>query len=572
VSLRADHVERLRACLAKESDWHRVERCFREGLPDDQVEESPPIVFAFGYMLIASRRDELREREGVFGPQFQIGGSVFPPPLAEISNPDLDLWDELAAATADFPVAASRLNDLLWVRRHGEDLGERGRAAFGAYMSLVPSADTMDAVDCMLRAIEIAVEMKDRERIEEAVALAAKTAREEISESIEWRPGVSLNLLEVLADLKPEQRPDDLVELIESAGERYAQDPTITQAVSELKAALANPEEREELRRQQVNRWREEANKGDGLLRYVRLQQALGYARNYSFGDLAEEILTEMQSMKCEDFDMAPISASVEVPTAEIDRHVESYGEVDSWQDALWRFGSEGPPSGEVEANTKLTRELAERYPLHRIFRTQIIGPFSSPVFEASNDEDHDRVELARHETMRILFWAPIGSRILALIKETYPEPADDELADFFSTDLIDREVAERIANGVTRYLSGDLEGALHILVPQLEAAIRGVAARAGIAVIKTPRDGRPGGVQALGSLLGALEGVIDESWRRYFVNSLTDVLGLNLRNQVSHGLHGPAAGPEIVVLIHIACQLRLWKIDSAAQPDDDPD
>lgn len=570
MSVRADHLERLRMCLANEADWHGVERCFREGLPDDEIEDSRPIVYAFGYMLIASRRDELREREGVFGPQFQIGDSIFPAPLAEISEPDLDLWSELAAATAEFPVAASRLNDLLWVRRHGGDLGERGRAAFAAYIALAPDAETMDAVDCLLRAIEIAVEMKDRERIDEAVALAADTARGEIAESTEWRPGVSLNLLEVLADLKPEQRPDDLGELIESAGERYAQDPNIAQAVSELKAALAEPQERDALHRQQVTRWREEAAKGDGLLRYVRLQQALGYARSYSFDDLAEEILTEMQSMKGEDFDMKPVSASVEVPTAEIDRHVESYGDLDSWQDALWRFGSEGPPSGQVEANTKLTRELAERYPLHRIFRTQIIGPFSSPVFEAANDEDHDRVELARHETMRILFWAPIGSRILALIRESYPEPTEEELTDFFSTDLIDREVAARIANAVTRYLSGDLEGALHILPPQLEATIRGVAARTGIPVIKAPRDGRQGGVQALGWLLGALEGVIDESWRRYFVNSLTDVLGLNLRNQVSHGLHGPAAGPEIVILIHIACQLRLWRIDLATEPGED--
>ena len=110
------------------------------------------------------------------------------------------------------------------------------------------------------------------------------------------------------------------------------------------------------------------------------------------------------------------------------------------------------------------------------------------------------------------------------------------------------------------RFFDDDNDGALHILVPQLEAAIRGAAARAGVVVIKTPRGGTPGGVRALGGILADLKGRLDESWRRYLVNSLTDVLGVNLRNQLSHGLHGPTARGDVAMAIHIACHLRGWK------------
>jgi hypothetical protein len=570
---REDLLERLRSCLGRQADWHGVERCFAERLPDDEAEDARPLIDAFGYMLVVSGRDELREREGVFGAQIQIGGRVFPRPLLEIEDAELMLWERYADATGDQPLAASRLNDLLWVRRHGEDLGARGRAAFEGYLGLAQEVESMDAVESLLRATEIATEMKDHGRVAEAVARSMEMGRAEIETGEEWRPGIPLNLLEEIVELAPEHHPEELGEVLAAAAVRYRRDPYIAQSVSELQEALAGPNEREVIQRSQVARWREEAAAGDGLMRYVRLQEALGLARRYGLAELAEEILAEMQSIDEADLDMKPIGASFEVTkeeSEEVDRHIESYGALGSWQAALERFGSEGPPSGDAAANAELTRELAERYPLHRIFPTVVLGPHAAPITTAAGDQEHDRIELARHEAMRILIWAPIGVRVLDKIGEAYGEPGREELTEFFTTELIDPEVGARIADSLLRHLSGDLEGALHILIPQLEAAIRGVAARAGIVVIKTPRGEDPGGVRALGSILAALEGRIDESWRRYLRNALTDVLGINLRNLVSHGLHGRANETQLAIALHIACRLRLWRLtaDAEEQPD----
>lgn len=572
VKFRDDYAGRLRSCLETGDDWHSVESCFREGIDqenDDEVMDARPIVWAFGYMLVAGRREDLRERVGVFGAQWEMGGSVFPPSLAEVDDETLDLWAQYADATKEHSHATSRLNDLLWVRRYGERPADRARAAFDGYLALAESATSMELVDCLQRAVEIAAEIKDQERLEAATAKALEVSRSEIDDASERRPGIPLNLLEAIVDLKPDQRPAGLDKVLDVAAERYGEDPYIAESISELKLKLSLPEEREKLQRQQVARWREEAKKGDAILRHSRLQQALGLARTYGFTEIVEEILLEMQAIRPEDFDLKPITAEVEFPREEIEAHVRSFAEdQESWQEALRRFGSDGPPSGDTEENAKLTKELAEKYPLLRIFSTQIMGPHGSVTAAAGSEEEHDRVDVAKHEAMQVGIWAPIGVEILDAIKTTFGVPDREELTEFFITELIDREVAARIADGVLRFFDSDDDGALHILVPQLEAAIRGTAARAGVVVIKMPRGGTPGGVRALGGILADLKGRLDESWRRYLANTLTDPLGVNLRNQLSHGLHGPTVRGDVAIAIQVACHLRLWRPGGDASSD----
>src|SRR5665811_2514777 len=105
-----------------------------------------------------------------------------------------------------------------------------------------------------------------------------------------------MNLMESIVDLKSDQWTAELHELLDTAAERYGEDPFIAESISELKLKLSAPDEREELQRQQVARWREEAKKGAAILRHSRLQQALGLARTYGFTELAEEVLLEMQA------------------------------------------------------------------------------------------------------------------------------------------------------------------------------------------------------------------------------------------------------------------------------------
>ena len=551
----------LRTCSSDAQDWHSIESCFRKSIDEENpevVEDAKPLVWAFGYMLVASRREETRERYGVFGAAWEIEGSIFPPRLAELPDEVLVIWGEYSAALRGSPLAVSRLNDLRWVRKFGDDKVDSARAAIDGYLEVAASSREMTLVDALLRAIEIANEIKDETRLQTAVKKAVEAVEAEFEAEDDSRPGIPMSLLEALADLRPDDRPRSLRDLIEAAGERYGADPYIAQSASELLVQLLPIEDREALQREQVGRWREEADRSTGILRYARLQEALGLARKHGFTDLAEGLLAAMQSMTDDDLELKTVRTEVKVPSEKIDAYVRGFADrSNSWQEALTRFGANGPPSGDSAKNLEAVRETAKGNPLTRLISNQVIGPHSSPVASPGSEEEHDRLDLAGQEALAIRVWAPLGVEILESIKEKFGEPDRQELADFFTTELIDKSVAARLADSVLRFYRGDDDGALHMMPPQIEAAIRGAAARIGIVVIKTPQGPKPGGVRALGAVLAEFEGRLDESWRRYLSNALTDQVGVNLRNEISHGLYGPPVRADVAVLIHIACHLR---------------
>lgn len=558
MQFREDLLDQLRSCLEKEGEWHGVERCFREALGEDAGEDARPVVWAFGYMLVGRRREEPRERSGVFAPMIEWeNGASFPPPLAEIEEAVAPIWADYAKATEDYPLAASRFHDLLWVVRFGDRAVDHARAAIDAYLELGEIAETMDLVDCISRALEIGSEISDEARIAAAVKKAVEVIEAEIAEPNERRPGIPMNLLEDLVALKSERQPDNLMDMIEASGKRYGADPWIAQSASELRASVLPPEERAALAEEQVARWRAEAQKGDGLLRYVHLQHALELARKHSLTKRAEEILVELQSITPEELDLKKISAEVKIPREKIDPFIESFGEQESWEAALERLGAEGPPLPAEPSGQSETL-------LSRIIPTQVIGPRSSLIFGAAEEDDHDRLGTSKDDALRIQLWGTLMVEILDTIRDRFGTPDRTALIDFFATELIDASIAARLADALLRFFDEDYDGALHVAVPQIEASIRSTAAHLGIVVIKNPQGARPGGVRPLGALLADLRGRTDEAWRRYFLNALTDSLGLNLRDQVSHGLYGAVSRGDVAIALHIALQLRLWRLTPA--------
>jgi hypothetical protein len=562
VKFREDWLPIVRDCLAGATDWYDVESCLRQHVADDEIEDGRPLVYAFAYMLTTARSEDRRNGSVVFAPQAEwANGGSFPEPLEGISDEMLGLWQQYADALADDPIAASRLGDLLWVRRHGERRAEHARSAVDSYLGLSSRWVEMGVVDTVARALEITVELSDVDRQQAAIQRAVEVIRTEYDVD-EWRPGIALRLIEALVDLRPEARPPDLPELLAKAADRYGEDPFIAQAVSELQAELTrDPELRAQFVVDQIRRWRAEAGKTSGLTRYSHLQQALGIARAHGLTELVNDTLTEIQSMSEQDLDLKQVSSEIRISAAEREAETSRIAErAQSLDEALALFGVDGPPSGDATANEALVARLAEQHPLTVLIPRQVLGPYGGLVYEAQSPAEHRRADLAQQEALRIQFWAALAVEKLNKITDKFGVPSRDLLVELFTTELIDDALAQRFSDGLSRHFEGDEDGALHILIPQIEAAIRGIAARIGVPVIKNPEGGRPGGVVLLAGVISALEGRMDESWRRYLKNALVDPLGVNLRNQVAHGLHGPATPADVVIAAQIACHLRLLR------------
>jgi len=95
------------------------------------------------------------------------------------------------------------------------------------------------------------------------------------------------------------------------------------------------------------------------------------------------------------------------------------------------------------------------------------------------------------------------------------------------------------LVSGIEALLSQDYIKAIHVLVPQVEHAVRTLASLSGV---PTTTRGYTRGVmqtRGLGEILHdrLFRQLIDENVRRYLLVFLADPRGINLRNRVAHGL-----------------------------------
>ena len=162
---------------------------------------------------------------------------------------------------------------------------------------------------------------------------------------------------------------------------------------------------------------------------------------------------------------------------------------------------------------------------------------------------------------------------ILKAIRQRYGPLGDN--SHVFESDLIDDTQAEWIALAVQHHEAGDYRSSVSVMAPRLENAIRGVALRIGVATLRNSRGGQQtGGVKPLGRLLSDLKNLMPEAARRYWKTLLVDPLGgINLRNEVGHGLKDHPTPQNAAILIHAACQLLTLHIEepSEAMAGNDP-
>ena len=99
-------------------------------------------------------------------------------------------------------------------------------------------------------------------------------------------------------------------------------------------------------------------------------------------------------------------------------------------------------------------------------------------------------------------------------------------------------ENLDLIQIGLSRAWGGDLVSAIHVLVPQLEDVLRALLPRVGVDPMVRPEAGITEEA-TLGRILTSLQvaGVMTEEHHFLFDAVLANPVGLNLRNDVAHGL-----------------------------------
>ena len=145
----------------------------------------------------------------------------------------------------------------------------------------------------------------------------------------------------------------------------------------------------------------------------------------------------------------------------------------------------------------------------------------------------HEIAEELHHQALFL-------SRVLSALKDRRGVSAEAVLAFLAQSSLFDEKAYLILASGISAYFREDHIAALHLLVPQVERAIRALATECE-ASVSTPKKSDPQArlYRPLGTLLAdeRLTRRLGEAHTRYLRVLLTEPGGWNLRNLLCHGL-----------------------------------
>ena len=501
-------------------------------------------------------------------------GWRMPPALSDITDEDVDAWRE-AVAAVDHPVAHARLGDLLWERKAQPDPHLAASTACDGLLGVAENEAWrgMYRVRCLSRALELARETRDTARQGTVIERMTAFAEQDLG-SPGGGPGLPLGVLRPLVAMPTQERPDGLDDLLQRVADKYGGDPYIIDFVADLRGGLLDDPGRQELRREQVRRWREESTKGDGMLRVHRLEQALEIARNHGLTNEVDELRQELGGIRPEELGLKSISAELKIPKDEVDRFLDSFATADTWQEALGTLAVQGPPGGSPQKLADQVDQIMEEHPVQFLFAKALVGPDNATaIFRAATPDQHKRFAMAEQRAQQARMWGMFCAQALQRIGLRDDRPAPAALAEFLTGDFIEAEVAERLARAIELFWEEQFDESAHVLVPRLERVLREMARQVGIAVVREPRPGKEvGGVEMLGALLHDLEGAFaDPGWHAYLLNLLADPLGLNLRNSISHGLHGRVGPVDASLLIQAALLLAGMSLKPVENPPEPP-
>ncbi len=414
----------------------------------------------------------------------------------------------------------------------------------------------MSKSGALTRALELAVHLKDgglRRQIGEQCL-------EEAQQALAGHPypGPLMMLLRALVKYRVPEERSALEEALKAAATKYVANPDQFEKVKDLEVTVlgATSDRRRAAQREKAEAWKAHALRASGLARLSFLERALERARDGGLTQECEELLRLIQGMTKEELGLTRFETSAEIPAEAVRALEQQVLGGATWQECLDRYGQVGPPSGDPATNRNLVEQVRVEAPLSAMLNRDILGAHNSQLRKSETEADRIEFELIGVEVMNLTVSAALFPGVLARIFSK-GEPSLEELTAYFSSPLIAASVAERLGKAMLLFARKEYDEALHVAVPRVEAVIRELVNQVGGVVIRESSGTKAGGVVGLAELLRALEDKMDEGWRRYLRCLLSEPLGLNLRNNVAHGLLVKGDAASAAMVLHAACYLK---------------
>jgi lysyl-tRNA synthetase class 1 len=586
-------------------DSHEIHREIRRAVPDRQALAPELRRGAWAEQAAFAFSNHSAPGGGPWGTHFKPmmsgentdGTAYHSPDIVEIDVEVLAYW-AARARSAKHPALVARFADLVWDLTPVVTNGQRAADAIGYVRLAIDgyiAASRMDGGtawgetrESLGRALQLAMSVNDAARIAEA----AKAHIEYVDRtSDDDKVGTYCYLFDNLLPkgngprLEPQQEAG-IIAMFEAKlaamavpGGGWDVDPFGPQSVGMRLAAYYQRKgllaDRVRVIRVVAEAFERRARIGDALSGVMFLENAREHFLLAGLREEADRIQLEAEKLGPEAVKrLARTTVSHEVPTADLENYLKAMIS-GGLEVALQRFVFHFVPD---QAEIAARDEAAKEHPLHAMFMVRPVKLGDSHIEADVGDSSGDPDGLMVHRTAEALqFQVPWMSWTLdRLVTEGLT--AEYVVSFVEECPLLGAERFDLIRRGIHAHFLGDYIQVIHLLIPQIEHAVVSLAPLTGKASTKPHRTGR--GVMQFKNLNDMLPKVAwpvpgdhGENLRMYLLSALAHPKGLNIRNEVCHGLWAAdrftrQVSERVLHVLLTASLLRVMEVEESEDPD----
>jgi len=504
-------------------------------------------------------------------PMMQIGSLGFPDPDS-IPDVMLEYFAERFAQTRN-PYLKARYADFLWQRRRQH---QHARAAIEAHLAIVEAegerGNHREAAESARRALSLAFTLRDRTLVEVVVETVTS-----MSESWVEADSEAFSVIRIIEKILENSRFRDeavlrrwaslLEEALQRENDHYVRRDFLAQ-LARVFCRLDRPAEADQYRVKVAQAWESEAEEREpesSMIAAVFYQKALKAYAELGLSDKVEEMKSKMRASykHAEETEFKAISHRFDVDFTEWDKQIAEWLKLEP-PDILRHLAACLQLIPSWHAAEKQTVELEKKAPLSQLI-PRIILDNGRPVARPETDEERRFQNVRRQYSLFALGTQIWLSRAFALFREHGVLTTASLIDAIKESPVFPDHKIEVIRRGFERYVEGDHISAIHILVPHLEDCLRRFLGSLNVDTTSV-RGGRMQ-EKYLDQVLEAEEikkvfALISDQLWCYFEHVLVAETGLNLRNDVAHGLLGADESNEGTanIVVHLYLLLGLLR------------